>query len=346
MTTLGFTLFYARRNAREIYKVMPTSSQPVLHASIGSGTGHSSGYLTAIEIDNNGEMYAAIVKNPQIDAELNSLTPVIEIWKIVNGNAVLFKTLENEFISDQFVFPIFRIPKGITFDNDNNLYLAGMFIIKITPQGVSSRIVGTPIVRPGLAKSGDNFGTPITFDSGTHLNVGPRNLISDVKFNKPANRLIYTNYNGVLVDTLCDTQYNYYTSYAHSQRPWVGGKIYSMDLSNNTVLTFTKDLDVSAYPYGQYDSPNRISSLGNYTGNDSYTYTGSNGSVDLSDIDKPLMRGNINNIAIDKNGSMFFARCDKLEFETGAEYETSSGWHRRSGTFSYEGNHIGETDHP
>ena len=121
LETMGPDLYFNKVKTREIFKVTPFSTTPVLHSTIGSGESDSAGYLTTIGIDNNSIIYGAVLKNPHLT------TPdcKIEIWKIdSDGNALLFKTLEDKYLDDQGIdaIPHKRV-SGITFDDDNNQYI-------------------------------------------------------------------------------------------------------------------------------------------------------------------------------------------------------------------------------
>ena len=347
--SLGSNLYYSVRNAREIYKVSRTSTTPQLYGSIGNGTGNSAGYLTAISADNDGIIYGVTVKNPQIDAETNSLTPLIQIWKFSNGNTILFKNLESEYTDDQFVIPCYRIPTGITFDKNNNLYVSiGMFIVKVTPEGISSRIIGSPIQRPGetYARGAayvfgsyiwEHYGITsssqmVPFDSGTDLNFGAENLISNVKYNKASDRLIYSKWNGYVIPDRADG-YNQ----AGWSNAWRGGMLYSVNLKNNVETPYSLQHQPGPGSWSAY-RPYASSGWGHISLNTS-TISGVNGSVDV-----PLewyLPDNLSKITIHRSGSIFTTHIGNLtQFISGAYTEYGYSYTGSFGNYRWQGGGI------
>ena len=65
----------------------------------------------------------------------------------------LFKTLEDQYLDEQGIDKIqYKRVSGLTFDNDNNLYISfGAHIVKVTSTGVSSKVIGNTVDNGNIA---------------------------------------------------------------------------------------------------------------------------------------------------------------------------------------------------
>ena len=277
LETAGPDLYFNKVKTREIFKVTPFPTTPVLHSTIGSGESDLAGYLTTIGIDNNLAIYGAVLKNPHLT------TPdcKIEIWKIdSDGNALLFKTLEDKYLDDQGIDAIqYKRVSGITFDDDNNLYVSfGGHIIKVTPQGVSSKLIGGPVADG---------------------NAGVRALISKIKFNKASKKLMILNYVISQVNTYNDRDL------AYAGNSFGPGRVRSLDIKKMEFTDYSADR-TRQYPSTTYQHSNSSGVRGSY------------GPMDSGGQSYPRVFDRFtSDIAIDNNGICFIATAGRMNISIG-----------------------------